>query len=761
MSNIFSKISEQLASVQEQVAPLQEDFPQLVDEFNAECKNFAIAAEKKNADGRVLSISMVGRVKSGKSSLLNALLFDGANVLPQAATPMTAALTYIRYAPDCRAEIDFFSADEWNGFIEQDRKYRQIVTESRQNLQEREREEEDRCKRLRKPYRQRTITPEIVANEAEKNLNENFTAAHELVTMAQKSGLEVEQFLGRTETVTASSPEELAGKLENYVGAAGRFTPLVCSSTIYINDERLNGYEIIDTPGTNDPIISRGKKTNRSLAQTDVVFALSPSGTFFDNGDWQLLSQNLPRNGVKHFEIIASQYDLSVGQIADKEIPQNLPPEKRVAYGMKFVQNELSGTFRSRVEKLIEQAIKTDATDCKKWERIANTVPICVSAKAYSLAKNWNNLTQQEKDELKIFNNLIPGYTFDRESLEGFSRLQKVHQKIDAVRTEKASIIAESLQNLVTSNKDKFIALARGMLTAVANSINTLESKDVQQLQKEIKFQTQKLDKGRITLEGAFDEAISMADNKFAGILNEVRTSKSQFAKLDVQTESHTESEDYTVDKGCGFLGWRSLTGNRYETRTRSYTVTTRYADAYQAADLVEDFAEKARVGLEKAIRESVDVKALQNAIADGVLALFDGDTGDTDLDLLKEQVKSAARRITVPDADFGDMDYAALITTKFSGRVEGRGVDKLRAIQREALTAVIANLEAKAKNKIKKITASLEGSKNTFVPKLISDLRTENEHLLSSLQNKEEALSKLKALLPVTEQIVAHVQQM
>ena len=46
---------------------------------------------------RDLQIGIVGRVKAGKSSLLNALLFSGESILPKAPTPMTAALTILSY----------------------------------------------------------------------------------------------------------------------------------------------------------------------------------------------------------------------------------------------------------------------------------------------------------------------------------------------------------------------------------------------------------------------------------------------------------------------------------------------------------------------------------------------------------------------------------------------------------------------------------------------------------------------------------------
>ena len=49
--------------------------------------------ENKTKKDRLLRIGIVGAVKAGKSSLLNSLFFKGQDILPKAATPMTAALT--------------------------------------------------------------------------------------------------------------------------------------------------------------------------------------------------------------------------------------------------------------------------------------------------------------------------------------------------------------------------------------------------------------------------------------------------------------------------------------------------------------------------------------------------------------------------------------------------------------------------------------------------------------------------------------------
>ncbi len=65
--------------------------------------------KEMQAEDRDLKVGIIGRVKAGKSSLLNALIFEGVEVLPKAATPMTASLTVLKYADTLSAEVEFYS----------------------------------------------------------------------------------------------------------------------------------------------------------------------------------------------------------------------------------------------------------------------------------------------------------------------------------------------------------------------------------------------------------------------------------------------------------------------------------------------------------------------------------------------------------------------------------------------------------------------------------------------------------------------------
>ncbi len=72
-------------------------------------------------------------MKAGKSSLLNALIFEGVEVLPKAATPMTASLTVLKYAQNLSAEVEFYSpkdiAELKNEHERYEREFNRIVDE--------------------------------------------------------------------------------------------------------------------------------------------------------------------------------------------------------------------------------------------------------------------------------------------------------------------------------------------------------------------------------------------------------------------------------------------------------------------------------------------------------------------------------------------------------------------------------------------------------------------------------------------------------
>ncbi|MGL2677367.1 dynamin family protein [Helicobacter pylori] len=79
--------------------------------------------KEMQAKDRDLKVGIIGHVKAGKSSLLNALIFEGVEVLPKAATPMTASLTILKYANTLSAEVGFYSPKDIAGLENEHERY--------------------------------------------------------------------------------------------------------------------------------------------------------------------------------------------------------------------------------------------------------------------------------------------------------------------------------------------------------------------------------------------------------------------------------------------------------------------------------------------------------------------------------------------------------------------------------------------------------------------------------------------------------------
>lgn len=123
----FGQIAKYIKDVRKIEAVLEENQELFDSEKLIEFRQITNALEKNwnlaQQDSRKLSIGIVGAVKAGKSSFLNACVFNGEEYLPKAATPMTAALTKISYSETPKANIHFYSKEDWQDIVEQANKY--------------------------------------------------------------------------------------------------------------------------------------------------------------------------------------------------------------------------------------------------------------------------------------------------------------------------------------------------------------------------------------------------------------------------------------------------------------------------------------------------------------------------------------------------------------------------------------------------------------------------------------------------------------
>ena len=219
---------------------------------------------KEKLESDILTIGVIGQMKCGKSTFLNSFVFKD-DVLPAATTPMTAALSVITYGEKEHVVAEFYTKDEWA---------------------------EQKMQALRDE------------NDAANSLDESkIKAAKELVSKASKLGSTLDSYLGKTQ-------EDSFSNLIEYVGADGKFVSITKSVTIYYPHEYLKGVEVVDTPGFNDPIVSREERTKEFLKKADVVIMMLYAGRPFDATDRDIIFKNVRQCGIGKVLVGINKYDI-------------------------------------------------------------------------------------------------------------------------------------------------------------------------------------------------------------------------------------------------------------------------------------------------------------------------------------------------------------------------------------------------------------------------------------------------------------------
>lgn len=281
------------------------DFPQTTRRLREHLEGFRKKQVRFASDPALLNlrIGIMGQVKAGKSTFLNALLFDGQPVLPQAATPKTANLTRITWGERHALQVEFYSLDEWQDLC---------------RLASHQNDDSDAAK---------------VARELQALLRE-----------ARLSEAEVQRLLAQpVQTHEANDLPALMALMNEYVGNDGRYTPLVKMTHLFMPLPELKGFDVVDTPGMNDPVASRTQKTREYMQECDVVFFLSRASQFLDQSDMDLLTQQLPFSGVRRMALVGGQLD---GAVLDDGYNQ-----PSLAATLENLRRRLGERARTEIEK--------------------------------------------------------------------------------------------------------------------------------------------------------------------------------------------------------------------------------------------------------------------------------------------------------------------------------------------------------------------------------------------------------------------------
>lgn len=257
MDNIFEELKEKKEAIIGKVSKAHEFG--WIDETR-----YKEIIDKINND--ILTIGVIGQMKCGKSTFLNSFVFED-EVLPSATIPMTAALSVITYGESKKIVAEFYNEDEWE----------EMKAQASRNLDE------------------------VSGNSLQES---KVKAAKELVEKSAKLGSSIKDLL------TKGKQEDSFEHLIEYVGAEGKYVAITKSVVIYYPKEYLKGVEIVDTPGFNDPIVSREERTNEFLKKADVVIMMLYAGRPFDSTDRDIIFTNVRQCGIGKVIIGINKYDI-------------------------------------------------------------------------------------------------------------------------------------------------------------------------------------------------------------------------------------------------------------------------------------------------------------------------------------------------------------------------------------------------------------------------------------------------------------------
>ena len=695
--------------------------------------------------GRVLRIGIIGRVKAGKSSMLNALLFNGNDILPKAATPMTAALTIMEYSENVSAEVDFFTQQDID---EIKVKYDLFQKALDSKVKEKELENAERIKRKKGVNSLSAEEQQECRNkaksQAEREMKDDPSfASYDQYCRIKESGKSLSD-LEQYRTISAGSVEELMnGVLNQFVGSSGAFMPFTKSVTLHIPEKGLQGLQIIDTPGINDPVTSRGERTEQLLQDCDVVLIVSPSGQFFSSEDTDLMHRVTTKEGTQQAYLIASQVD---NQLFGSE-SQGLSDPIHV---LERISDNLTKHARNVLAKQVQEypSMKVAA------DKLSKNNVICSSSVAFSMQQRfdeqhtwdanlqhvWRNLNQK-------FPDIFSHEELAKNALNQLANIHQIHQIVSEVTANKEQILA---QRRIDFENGKRTAL-QGYLKAWADRINEqihqIQHADVDELRKqeaELKKQQATID---VNVGGVYDDLISdIKLNLSKQLKDKLKSEMRRFDSVSDNAQgSETEyyEEEYEVEVYRGGLGiLDSIFGPKHETRTRteSYSYTTVKAKPIRRAieeirsnleDELGHLSENYSQAWKKKIYSQV-VSALREAMGDGEL----------DVNMIARAVKNVLARI--PEASFkleDDIPKSLKKTGKLTGYEAESFIDDAEDY--------ISNLKDVVNKDISAYMTTLVSNlkKIDLVKELTADLENNLKQLLSEIENKEASLFNYRGI--------------
>lgn len=724
---------------------------------------------------RDLKVGIIGRVKAGKSSLLNALIFEGVEVLPKAATPMTASLTILKYADTLSAEVEFYSpkdiAELKNEHERYVREFNRIVGEEvkkqkeKQSLVNRFKEGVKNVDKIfsgnksdKEAPKERVLSDEEISEKARKIAKNELEKDTKLVSSydqyekMKKSGLLNTEKLDPR--IQANSLQELNQKLLQFVGADGKYMPYTKAVQISLNNPNLKDLEVIDTPGVNDPIASREERTKALLKDCDVVFIVSPSNQFLTDSDMSLFDRVSNKEGLQEIYFVASQADSAVLSMSEVEKSNHHLPT-----ALENAQKALSSQLNNIMEKLIENY----PNQREIFEKAIKNGVILASGVCFSMYKDFNNQASWERNQkteeyhnaLRNLRDFYPdafnSVDKSKESLLFLSNMGAIRERLEEAAKEKENIISQRLQNYAKSQANNLHNLITRLSQDLEDEKKRVKNADMSTIKKQIEAYEKLSGNIEIGFKEAYEEFILHFIKNIRDGLNKILTKAIQTAKTRSREEEDKEHYIERVKQG-GLGGWARFFGSIFNGKDWGYDEVERTRATIKAGAVI-DFLKEMNKDCEDALNDQVksfkiDFKKELYAKVFPVLREIINDDDLIDKYAFKKSVNAVTDKIKFEEFDHTDIPSEIEGQTGF---LRGGEADQFI----ESVESYVRGFEDKTLRDVKEYCTYLEKElENQNFADLYSKLVEKTQNLKNQAQNKAQSIAQLDAQIKALKEI-------
>lgn len=710
----------------------KEYFIKSVDEF----KSDQAELERKE---RLLKIGILGRVKAGKSSFLNALIFGGENVLPKAATPMTAALTILEYAKSPNFSVEFYTQKDLDEIAKKARDYQNKFNECvNAKFIELKAEEQRKALNPAQPaqideakLRQNAL--DIVESSNFKIEQEALFACYEQNELIKKSKISFAELEAHKDF--SGDLEAIRAKLSDFVGESGKFMPFTKSITLRLNNEFLQDVQIIDTPGLNDPVPSRSARTLEFLDKCDAALVLSPAGQFLNASDVDLLDK-LDKNSTTKIFFVASRADSQLHGHILKNSNGNLDT------AISLIENELSSS--------ISQKLHEGEAESVMIQRAMNAKIILSSSICANFAlRAESDLDEGESHALGLLKKHYPNDFSPENKMDSFKKLanmQTLQSIFVELKKQKEAILAQRLAESLATKQNNLSSYQQALIDIVKNQMDLLQSSDLNKL----KEQEIELRQVKRNAEFALDESYEDLRDELVKEIRELLKDKKDkfFGDLEGKSESAEGggSESYQVSnsKWWNPFSWGS-------TRTVVNTLTTFKAGAVRS--IIKETCANLEDLLSVESRDFIKEwrKKAHKRVSTILLKEMEGNSVYMDRILISNSIKSAFDAIEYPE-----ISYESQIPDSIngaSGTLKDKEAEQFIAVVETYITDFKLQVGKDINSFADKIEANLEGIK--LGDKIFSNINKEIERLKDDLADKEKKLKEYKNLQANLEEVI------